>query len=405
MPPNQFNQNTVPSPTIQNNTVLPNNTQQVMQQPTQNSTLVYAGFWIRFAAMLVDGIIFQTAFILVVVMIVIFAPNILDNELIKNIIVIVYSLSLFLYYVLSQSGAHQATIGKRLAGIKVVRSSDMSRISFGRSVGRELSKIVSYMTFMIGFLMAGFTAKKQALHDMMAGTLVVKEKPARVGAMLTIIFLPIILQVIVIVVMGGMFLSVLFNSVGTTDYSNNINKINLTESSVLDTKVSDNENEVSGKTKYDFDYDKVLFSTTMQEFELEKPGVYVGPAIIELHSDLESNPVYDIAEVFLPDLPNIEKANVVVLLTHIYNNKGIDVSDDKNAIETDDHYNNVDLIENTSSDGDVYYSGEKLIYYKGNNAPNSKTFGSAQGVLIIELPDSDGYLTYRKEYPFTINNK
>ena len=155
----------------------------------------------------------------------------------------------------------------------------------------------------------------------------------------------------------------------------------------------------------DFDYDKVLFSTTMQEFELEKPGVYVGPAIIELHSDLESNPVYDIAEVFLPDLPNIEKANVVVLLTHIYNNKGIDVSDDKNAIETDDHYNNVDLIENTSSDGDVYYSGEKLIYYKGNNAPNSKTFGSAQGVLIIELPDSDGYLTYRKEYPFTINNK
>jgi uncharacterized RDD family membrane protein YckC len=49
------------------------------------------------------------------------------------------------------------------------------RIGFGRASGRFFGKIISAITLYIGFLMAGFTEKKQALHDMMAGTLVIRK--------------------------------------------------------------------------------------------------------------------------------------------------------------------------------------------------------------------------------------
>ena len=47
-------------------------------------------------------------------------------------------------------------------------------ISFGRATGRHFGKIISALTLLIGYIMAGFTEKKQALHDMIAGCLVVK---------------------------------------------------------------------------------------------------------------------------------------------------------------------------------------------------------------------------------------
>ena len=51
---------------------------------------------------------------------------------------------------------------------------DGDRISFGRASGRHFAKILSGCLLAIGYMMAGFTEKKQALHDMMAGTLVVR---------------------------------------------------------------------------------------------------------------------------------------------------------------------------------------------------------------------------------------
>ncbi len=57
-------------------------------------------------------------------------------------------------------------------GIKVT-DLDGNRISFGRATGRYFGKIISGMIFYIGFMMAGWTQKKQALHDMLAGCLVI----------------------------------------------------------------------------------------------------------------------------------------------------------------------------------------------------------------------------------------
>ncbi len=80
----------------------------------------------------------------------------------------------WLYFALLESGAKQATWGKRLLGIKVI-GKDGGRMGFGRATARFFAKVLSYI-FYIGFIMAGFTSRKRALHDMIAETYVVKKE-------------------------------------------------------------------------------------------------------------------------------------------------------------------------------------------------------------------------------------
>jgi uncharacterized RDD family membrane protein YckC len=80
------------------------------------------------------------------------------------------------YFVKLETGPQQATIGKRVMGLKVVNP-DGSRISIGQSLGRLLVKwLFSDLFFMIGYIMAAFTEKRQALHDYAAGTLVIESR-------------------------------------------------------------------------------------------------------------------------------------------------------------------------------------------------------------------------------------
>jgi uncharacterized RDD family membrane protein YckC len=75
---------------------------------------------------------------------------------------------------LLESSSWQATLGKKALGL-VVTTVGGEPISFGRALGRNLAKLLSSLILMIGFLMAGFTAKKQALHDLLADCLVVRK--------------------------------------------------------------------------------------------------------------------------------------------------------------------------------------------------------------------------------------
>jgi uncharacterized RDD family membrane protein YckC len=78
----------------------------------------------------------------------------------------------WLYFAGMESSARQGTIGKSVMSLRV-SDLDGKRISFGHATGRFFAKIVSGMIpFLIGYLMAAFTEKKQALHDLIAGTLV-----------------------------------------------------------------------------------------------------------------------------------------------------------------------------------------------------------------------------------------
>ena len=78
-----------------------------------------------------------------------------------------------LYFSLMQSSAKQATVGKLALGIKVT-DMDGQRLDFGKSLIRVLCNLLSSAILFIGYIMAGLTEKKQALHDIIPGTLVVK---------------------------------------------------------------------------------------------------------------------------------------------------------------------------------------------------------------------------------------
>jgi uncharacterized RDD family membrane protein YckC len=74
-----------------------------------------------------------------------------------------------------ESSKFQASIGKLALGL-VVTDANGAKLDFTKALIRNLSKIISGVIFCVGFIMAGFTDKKQALHDIIASTLVVKKQ-------------------------------------------------------------------------------------------------------------------------------------------------------------------------------------------------------------------------------------
>ena len=79
----------------------------------------------------------------------------------------------WLYFALMESSARGATLGKMALGLRVV-TSDGQRLSFLHATGRYFAKILSAIILFIGFIMIAFTERKRGLHDMIAGTLVIK---------------------------------------------------------------------------------------------------------------------------------------------------------------------------------------------------------------------------------------
>jgi uncharacterized RDD family membrane protein YckC/type II secretory pathway pseudopilin PulG len=136
---------------------------------------VYAGFWKRFAAAIIDyAILVAVSALLGWVAGTLYeaAAGTVAKSAAEGIGNVVGILVWWIYYASLESSAKQATPGKLALRIKVV-DREGGRISFGRATGRHFAKLVSGMILMIGYLMAGFTARKQALHDMLAGCLVV----------------------------------------------------------------------------------------------------------------------------------------------------------------------------------------------------------------------------------------
>ena len=163
------------APTAQTSSAsqLPDNTQYL---GATVAPVVYAGFWRRFAAALIDGVLIAVVLIVCdVVLAVAFGGRSTEYSTISFALNFGISIA---YYVGFESGPQQATLGKRALGI-IVTDMHGNRISTGRAVGRYFGKLLSALILLIGYLMAAFTEKKQALHDMMAGTLVVVKPTSR----------------------------------------------------------------------------------------------------------------------------------------------------------------------------------------------------------------------------------
>ena len=143
----------------------------------------YAGFWLRLVASFVDGLICSVVLFVVLmivggIMVAINGPNDRNEpgpvEIIGGFVIWAVAIVFpWLYSAFQESSPAQATLGKKMLGIQVT-DLDGNRISFGQASGRHFGKILSNLVCSIGFIMAGLTEKKQALHDMLAGTLVVR---------------------------------------------------------------------------------------------------------------------------------------------------------------------------------------------------------------------------------------
>jgi len=143
---------------------------------------VYAGFWRRFWALVIDTIILSLVLAAVAVPVMLWSGISLDSDVTDltewsdRAGAIAYAADLLLwllYYALMESSPLQATLGKMALSIRVTDLAGQ-RISFLRAIGRNLAKIISGAILLIGYIMAAFTERKQALHDIIAQCLVVR---------------------------------------------------------------------------------------------------------------------------------------------------------------------------------------------------------------------------------------
>ncbi|KAB2337325.1 RDD family protein [Cytobacillus depressus] len=159
----------------------------------------YGGFWIRFAAYLIDSIIIGVPLLIISTIIFMiffgstgafemmmadpYSAEISDEQAlmflgsylgavgITGLISIIVAVA---YFAGLHSSKWQATIGKKLLGLKVTDLKG-NRISFWRALGRYLAMSFLSGILLIGYIIAAFTEKKQSLHDLIAGTVVVKK--------------------------------------------------------------------------------------------------------------------------------------------------------------------------------------------------------------------------------------
>lgn len=138
----------------------------------------HAGFWLRFLAYLVDSIVVSvfTGFVSVFTLgagMRAAAQGTGSAAAGAPFGFLVAGVATWLYFAGMESSGRQATLGKLALGLAVT-DADGDRIGFGRATGRWFGKALSAAVAGLGFLAAGFTRRKQALHDVLAGTLVVR---------------------------------------------------------------------------------------------------------------------------------------------------------------------------------------------------------------------------------------
>jgi uncharacterized RDD family membrane protein YckC len=153
--------------------------------PVATSDAPYAGFFVRLLAFVIDGVVVGLlgyCIALLGVWIVYNAENggalatyadFLSEMTLTIVCISLSAISCLLYFAIFEKSSAQATLGKRIMRIKVVGLNG-ERIGFGRALARTVAKAISFATAGFGFFMAGFTGRKQALHDKLAGCLVVR---------------------------------------------------------------------------------------------------------------------------------------------------------------------------------------------------------------------------------------
>ncbi len=159
---------------------------QKMREGVSMQSVVYAGFWIRFVAKFIDGLILGAVnFAISIATNVLVLPAMMDPSMAANpehfkkmmvpiIIAALLQWSVNIFYATWFVGKFAATPGKMACGLKIV-TAENEKVSYLRALGRCFSEIISWMILLIGYIMAAFDSEKRALHDRICSTRVIKK--------------------------------------------------------------------------------------------------------------------------------------------------------------------------------------------------------------------------------------
>ncbi len=127
-----------------------------------------AGFWIRFGAYLLDGIIVGIAAVILIII-----AAVIDSPALMVLMLIVVTIGSIAYYVVFDGGPKGATPGKSICGIRIVDINGGGSIGYGRAFIRYLMRIVSGIPFNLGYFWMIWDPEKQCWHDKVAKDVVV----------------------------------------------------------------------------------------------------------------------------------------------------------------------------------------------------------------------------------------
>jgi uncharacterized RDD family membrane protein YckC len=147
----------------------------------------YGGFWIRLLAGILDSIVLFLLLSAIAYIVANFFPSYaklfqnphhlitgdVDAPMVGPVAQLTPIVVSLLYYSILQSSPWQASVGMKGCGLKITNDK-YERISFLRALGREIAVYLSIFILFIGFFMIAFTKKKQALHDLIADTYVIR---------------------------------------------------------------------------------------------------------------------------------------------------------------------------------------------------------------------------------------
>ena len=150
-----------------------------VHQPIARTDIAFAGFWRRTLALLIDQIFLFGVELGLMAAVYVIAPTTVQAiqggslPAIEEVGPVMSAIS-WAYYGIFESSPARGTLGKMALGL-YVGDIHGDPITFRRAVWRNWLKVVSWLTLGTGFLLAGFTPRKQALHDLLAGTLVLRK--------------------------------------------------------------------------------------------------------------------------------------------------------------------------------------------------------------------------------------
>lgn len=151
--------------------------QRLKEGVSLTTEMEYGGFWIRFLAKFIDGIILLVMQVVLRLLLtfLFFAQNPLGSALWFSFIFMnLFNLAIRVGYTTFFLGKYGATPGKMACGLRVV-TSDGDPISYARACGRYFAEILSSIILLIGYIMAAFDEEKRTLHDRICDTRVIRK--------------------------------------------------------------------------------------------------------------------------------------------------------------------------------------------------------------------------------------